>query len=52
MSSIIRNGVCATQMSAQKGIKFLGDKAVSAIIDEYEQLDRLNVFLNLYIAEI
>ena len=31
-------------MSDKKGIKIFGDKAVSAIVHEYEQLDRLNVF--------
>ena len=36
--------MCATQMNAQKGIKCFEDKEVSAIVDEYEQLDRLNVF--------
>ena len=31
-------------MSAKKGKKLFGDNAVSAIVDEYKQLDRLNVF--------
>ena len=36
--------LCFTQMSARKGIKIFGNKAVTAITEEYEQLDKLNVF--------
>ena len=34
-------------MSIQKGIKLFGDKAVFAIVDEYKQLDDLQVFMPL-----
>ena len=43
-SNIIRKGVCATQLSSKKGIKIFGNKAVPAIVDDYEQLDRPSVF--------
>ena len=31
--------VCMTQMSATKGIKWYGDRAVTAIFNEFAQLD-------------
>ena len=37
-------GLCMTQMHASKGIKLLGDRALSAMAKEYEQLDNLDVF--------
>ena len=36
--------ICLTQMSASKGIKMFGEKALEAMIAEYEQLDQLQVF--------
>ena len=33
-SNILKMGVCATQLSAKKGIKIFGDKSVSVIVDE------------------
>ena len=36
--------ICLTQMSATKGIKMFGEKALEAMIAEYEQLDQLKVF--------
>ena len=47
-SNVITNGMCATQMSPQIGIKIFGDKAVSTIVEEYEQVDRLNVVEPVY----
>ena len=39
-------------MSATKGIKLFGNKAVSAIENEYEQMDTLNVFQPLHFKNI
>ena len=39
--------VCLTQMSAKKGIKIFGERALNAIITEYEQLENLSVFTPL-----
>jgi len=36
---------CMTQMSAKKGIKLFGEKALEAMVSEYSQLDKLSVFL-------
>ena len=38
------SGICLTQMSAQKGIKMFGEKALEAMIIEYEQFENLSVF--------
>ena len=38
------SGLCLTQMSATKGIRVYGDKAVKAMAKEYAQLDELGVF--------
>ena len=37
-------GLCFTQMSAHKGIKVFGDRAIKAMAKEYAQLDELGVF--------
>jgi len=37
-------GTCMTQMSAQKGIKVYGRRALTAMAREYSQLDDLSVF--------
>ena len=39
------NNVCFTQMSAKRGINTIGEKAVVAIVEEYQQLDSLGVFV-------
>ena len=36
--------VCLTQMSAKKGIERFGERALQAIITEYEQFENLSVF--------
>jgi len=41
-------GMCMTQMSAQKGIKVYGKKALTAMAKEYSQLDDLSVFKPRY----
>ena len=35
--------ICMTQMSATKGIKWYGDRAVTALFNEFAQLDDLKV---------
>ena len=37
-------GCCMTQMSAKKGIRMFGEKALEAMAKEYAQLDQLTVF--------
>jgi len=37
-------GMCMTQMSAHKGIKVYGERALTAMAKEYSQLDDLSVF--------
>jgi len=37
-------GLCLTQMSAHKGIKVYGERAIKAMAKEYSQLDELGVF--------
>ena len=49
---IMNTHVSNTQMSAMKGIKVFGDKDVSAIENEYKQMDTLNVFQPLYFKNI
>ena len=39
-------------MSAMKGIKVFGDKAVSAFKNEYKQMETLNVFQPLHFKNI
>ena len=39
--------VMLTQMTANRGIKNFGEKAVAAILKEYDQLNKLNVFGSL-----
>jgi len=36
-------GICFNQMTANKGIELLGEKAIAAMFKEYKQLDDLNV---------
>ena len=36
-------GICFNQMTAKKGIKFFGEKAIAAMFKEYKQLDDLTV---------
>jgi hypothetical protein len=36
--------ILMTQMTAKKGIKEYGDRAISAIVKEYDQLDKKNAF--------
>jgi hypothetical protein len=40
--------ILLTQMTANKGVKEYGDRAVSAIIKEYDQLDKKNAFQPRY----
>ena len=37
-------GTCMTQMSARKGVKVFGDRAIDAMKKEYSQLEELGVF--------
>jgi len=45
-------GCCMTQMSAKKGIRMFGEKALEAMAKEYAQLDRLTVFTPRKRAEL
>ena len=44
IANFVQSQILLTQMSAKKGIKLYGDKAISAIVKEFSQLDDLNVF--------
>jgi len=45
-------GLCFTQMSARKGIKMFGEEALTALADEYAQLDSLSVFTPRNVTEL
>ena len=49
---ITHNYTCHTQMRAKKGIKMFGDEATKAIENEYEQMDKLNIFQPLHFQNI
>ena len=42
-NSIVSGDICLTQMSARKGIKLFGERAVVAILKEFAQLDEMGV---------
>ena len=43
---------CYTQMSAKKGIKMFGNSALKALMEEYRQLDKLEVLKPLDIKQL
>ena len=45
-------GLVFTQMSARKGIKMFGEEALTALADEYAQLDSLSVFTPRNVSEL
>ena len=44
VANYIQSQILLTQMSKKKGIALYGDKAISAIVKEFSQLDDLDVF--------
>ena len=53
-SALQRNviGLCMLQVSAKKGIKMFGERALEALAKEYAQLDSLDVFIPMLAAEL
>ena len=52
VANFIQAQIMLTQMCAKRGIKLYGDKAISAIVKEFSQLDDLDVFQPMYSKQL